>query len=60
MKMFNIVVKDQGVSLGLEAQSKEEAIEQIILQYQDLWQIKITEKDILEIYQVIPRKYKGE
>jgi hypothetical protein len=60
MKMFNIVVKSQGVSLGLEARSKAKAIEQIILQYQDLWQIKITEKDILEIYQVIPRKYKGE
>ena len=60
MKMFNIVVKGQGVSLGLEARSKTEAIEQIILQYQDLWQIKITEKDILEIYQVIPRKYKVE
>jgi hypothetical protein len=60
MKMFNIVVKGQGVSLGLEARSKAEAIEQIILQYQDLWQIKITEKDILKIYQVIPRKYKGK
>jgi hypothetical protein len=60
MKMFNIVVKGQGVSLGLEARSKAKAIEQIILQYQDLWQIKITEKDILEIYQVIPRKYKGQ
>jgi hypothetical protein len=59
MKMFNIIVKGQGISLGLEARSKVEAIEQIILQYEDLWQIKITEKDILEIYQVIPTKYKG-
>jgi hypothetical protein len=60
MKMFNIIVKGQGISLGLEARSKVEAIEQIILQYEDLWQIKITQKDILEIYQVTPRKYKGK
>jgi hypothetical protein len=60
MKMFNIVVKGHGINLGLEARSKKEAIQDIILQYQDWWDIKITEKDILEIYQVIPRKYKGE
>lgn len=63
MKMFNIVINEKGqavVNLGLEARSKAEAIEQIILQYWDLWRIKITEKDILDIYQVIARKYKGE
>jgi hypothetical protein len=60
MKMFNIVVKGHGINLGLEARSKKEAIQHIILQYQDWWDIKISEKDILEIYQVIPRKYKGE
>jgi hypothetical protein len=60
MKMFNIVVKGHGINLGLEARSKKEAIQDIILQYQDWWDIKISEKDILEIYQVIPRKYKGE
>jgi hypothetical protein len=60
MKMFNILVKGHGINLGLEARSKKEAIQDIILQYQDWWDIKITEKDILEIYQVIPRKYKGK
>ena len=60
MKMFNIVVKGQGISLGLEARSKAKAIEQIILQYWDLWRIKITEKDILDIYQVVATKHKGE
>jgi hypothetical protein len=60
MKMFNIVVKGHGINLGLEARNKKEAIQDIILQYQDWWDIKISEKDILEIYQVIPRKYKGE
>ena len=58
--MFNIVVKGHGINLGLEARNKKEAIQDIILQYQDWWDIKISEKDILEIYQVIPRKYKGE
>ena len=60
MKMFNIVIKGQGISLGLEARSKKEAIELIILQYQDLWQIDIKPSDILDIYQVEPSKYRGQ
>jgi hypothetical protein len=58
--MFNIVVKGHGLNLGLEAKSKKEAIELIILQYKDLWQIDINESDIVNIYQVITRKYKGK
>ena len=58
--MFNIVVKGHGLNLGLEAKSKKEAIALIILQYQDLWQIDINESDIIDIYQVITRKYKGK
>ena len=60
MKMFNIEVKGHGLNLGLEAKSKKEAIALIILQYQDLWQIDINESDIIDIYQVITRKYKGK
>jgi len=60
MKMFNIEVKGHGLNLGIEAKSKKEAIELIILQYQDLWQIDINESDIINIYQVITRKYKGK
>jgi hypothetical protein len=60
MKMFNIVVKGHGLNLGLEANSKKEAIELVILQYQDLWQIDINESDIIDIYQVKPSKYKGQ
>jgi len=52
MKMFNAVIKGQGIDLGIEAKSKKDAIELLILKYEDLWQIKITEKDIIEIYQV--------
>ena len=58
--MFNIEVKGHGLNLGLEAKSKKEAIELIILQYKDLWQIDINESDIIDIYQVITRKYKGK
>jgi hypothetical protein len=58
--MFNIEVKGHGLNLGLEAKSKKEAIALIILQYQDLWQIDINESDIIDIYQVITRKYKGK
>ena len=58
--MFNIVVKGHGLNLGLEAKSKKDAIEVIILQYQDLWQIDINEIDIIDIYQVKPSKYQGK
>ena len=57
MKMFNIVIKGHGLNLGIEAKSNKEAIELIILQYQDLWQIDIDESDIIDIYQVKPSKY---
>jgi hypothetical protein len=50
--MFNIEVKGHGLNLGIEAKSKKEAIELIILQYQDLWQIDINESDIIDIYQM--------
>jgi hypothetical protein len=58
--MFNIVVKGHGLNLGLEAKNKKEAIELIILQYQDLYQVHINESDIIDIYQVKPSKYRGQ
>jgi hypothetical protein len=60
MKIFNIVVKGHGLNLGLEASSKKDAIELIILQYEDLYQVHIDESDIIDIYQVKPSKYKGQ
>jgi hypothetical protein len=58
VKIFNIVVKGHGLNLGLEAKSKKEATELIILQYQDLYQVHINKSDIIDIYQVKPSKYK--
>ena len=58
MKMFNIEVKGHGLNLGIEAKSKKDAIELIILQYQDLYQVHIDESDIIDINQVKPSKYK--
>jgi hypothetical protein len=60
LKMYNIVIENQGLEMGLEATSKQQAIEKVILMYKDLHDIDLKESDILEIYQVIPRKYKGE
>jgi hypothetical protein len=43
--------------MGLEANSKKDAIELIILQYKDWYAIDIDESDIIFIYQVKPSKY---
>jgi hypothetical protein len=62
MKMFNIVVKNSPydiLNMGLEAISKKRAIELIILQYKDWYDLDIDESDIIFIYQVKPSKYKG-
>ena len=58
--MYNIVVKGHGLNLGMEATSKREAIELIILQYKDWYDIDIDESDIIDIYQVKPSKYQGK
>ena len=58
--MFNIVVKNSPydiLNMGLEANSKKDAIELIILQYKDWYAIDIDESDIIFIYQVKPSKY---
>jgi hypothetical protein len=43
--------------MGLEAKSKKDAIELIILQYKNLYLIDIDESDIILVYQVKPSKY---
>ena len=61
--MFNIVVKNSPydiLNMGLEAISKKRAIELIILQYKDWYDLDIDESDIILIYQVKPSKYKGK
>ena len=46
--------------MGIEAKSKKDAIELIILQYEDLYQVHIDQSDIILVYQVKPSKYKGQ
>jgi uncharacterized protein YlxP (DUF503 family) len=60
MKMFNITIKGHGINLGIESKNKKDAIKSIILQYKDWYNIDITESDIVDIYKVVVRKYKGK